>query len=181
VAGRQFTFFLGPSDQLGFENALRSSGDIAFLRERPRSTVPEEVETSIIHDFGSEPFGILIARRVDLPDVKFRPISGRPEFSCDPTLAPVIEFSRFPSVIADRFIRSGRLYRVDKYWGDDGRLVSKAPEFIEWGGRLYKLAKQSLTRVEQGCFAGSEALELRRSGIAFEGLDVRMGSVKSVD
>ena len=108
--------------------------------------------------------------------VEFRPIKGRGEFSCDPTFAPVIEFSR--CYATDRFIRAGRLYRVDKYWDENKQLVSKPDAFIDWGDRLYKLAKASLTKVEQGCYAGAEALELRKAGVAFEGLDIEMGSVK---
>jgi hypothetical protein len=75
-------------------------------------------------------------------------------------------------------MRASRLYRIDKYWGDDGKLVSKSPEFIDWADRLYKLAKASLTKVEQGCYAGAEALELRKAGVAFEGLDIEIGSVE---
>lgn len=178
MAGRQFSFFVGPSDQNALEEAVRASGDIALLREISSSYAPRELETSIIRDFSSAPFSILIARRTDLLHIEFRPIKGRQEFSCDPTSAPVIEFTRFPSVIANRVLRVGRLYRVDKYWGDNGSVVSKSREFIEWGESLYKLTKRSLTKIEQGCFAGEEALELRRAGIAFEGLDVPMGSIR---
>ena len=179
MAGRQFTFFIGPSDQLDLEKALRASGDIGFLNDWPQSAMPEEIDTSVIRDPCAEPFRILIARKIDVSQIEFRPIKGRKEFSCDPVLSPVVSFSRFPAVFANRFLRAGRLYRVDKYWSDDGRLVSKSPEFTDWCERLYKLAKKSLTKIEQGCFAGSEELELRKAGIAFEGLDVAMGSVKS--
>jgi hypothetical protein len=178
MAGHQFSIFLGPSDQADLEEAIRASGDIAFINDWPLSPKPEEIETSVIRDFGKESFKTLIARRADLADIEFHPIRGREEFSCDPTLAPVIEFSRFPFVVAGRFIRAGRLYRIDKYWSEDGKLVSKPDAFIEWGKRLYKLAKKSLFKVEQGCFAGKEALAFRKAGVAFEGLDIAMGSIK---
>lgn len=177
MAGRQFSFFIGPSDQIGLQDTLRSSGDISFLNDWPLSSTPDEIETSVIQNAQIEPFRILIARKVDVPQIEFRPIKGREEFSCDPVLSPVVEFSRFPTIVANRFLRAGRLYRVDKYWNDDGKLVSKSPEFIEWSEHLYKLVKKSLIKVGQGCFAGAEALELRRSGICFEGLDMAIGSV----
>jgi hypothetical protein len=177
MAGHQFSVFLGPSDQANFEEAIRASGDIAFLNDWPLSAKPEELETSVIRDYGKESFRTLIARRADIADIEFHPIRGREVFSCDPTLAPVVEFSRFPFVVAGRFIRSGRLYRIDKYWSDNGKLVSKPDSFIEWGERLYRLAKKSLFKVEQGCFAGEEALALRKAGVAFEGLDIAMGSI----
>jgi hypothetical protein len=51
-----------------------------------------------------------------------------------------------------------------------------------WGSgqadRLYKLAKASLTKVENGYYAGCEALERRNAGVAFEGLDIKIGSIK---
>jgi hypothetical protein len=178
MAGRQFSFFLAQADQTALEVALRESGDLAFVNERSSSSKAEERASSVIQEIGKEPFGLLIARRADLKDILFRPIKGRQEFSCDINTQPVVEFSRFPSASTDRFIRAGRLYRIDKYWGDDGKLVSKPPEFIDWAERLYKLAKASLTKVEQGCYAGAEALELRKAGVAFEGLDIEVGSIK---
>ena len=39
MAGKQFTFFLGHKDQLPFEHAMRTSGDIAFLKSWPSSRV----------------------------------------------------------------------------------------------------------------------------------------------
>jgi hypothetical protein len=174
MSGHQFSFFLGPSDQLKFEAALRTSGDIAFLKDRSHSSQPEEKASSIIQELGREPFRILIARRADVPNISFRPIRGRNEFSRDVTVQPIVEFDRFLG--NTRFIRPGRLYRVDKYWDADGKLASKPEGFIEWGERLYKGAKKSLLKVEQGCFAGEEALRMRKEGIAFEGLDIPSGS-----
>jgi len=79
---------------------------------------------------------------------------------------------------APTFMRAGRFYRVDQYWNDDRELISKPPEFIEWADRLYKLVKKSLTKVEQGHFAGVEALAMRKSGIPFEGLDIEFASLE---
>ena len=129
----------------------------------------------MIHDLGKDPFRVLIARREDISNISFRPIKGRDEYSCDVTIQPVVEFDRFFG--NSRFIRAGRLYRIDKYPGDDGKLVSKPDAFIEWGERLYQGAKKSLTKVEQGCFAGEEALKMREAGVAFEWLDIAMGSI----
>lgn len=176
MAGKQFTFFLSPSDQLGFEEALRASGDIAFLADLSKSDRPEELSTSRILAMGKETLGLWIARRADLLEIAFKPVGARDEFYCDPTFEPVIQFSR--CYVTARFIRAGRLYRVDKYWDENKQLVSKPDAFIDWADRLYKLGKASLTKVEQGCYAGAEALELRKKGVAFEGLDIEVGSIK---
>src|SRR4051812_44076624 len=110
MAGKQFTFFLAPSDQFGFEEALRASGHITFLAGLSNSERPEELSTSGVLAMGEERLGIWIARKADLPEIKFKPVGARGEFYCDPTFAPVVEFSR--CYATNRFIRAGRLYRV---------------------------------------------------------------------
>lgn len=176
MAGRQFGFFLSGSDQVRFEEALRASGEIAFIEVWPKAPRAVELATSVISKMGEDTLKILITRREDMRHVEFRPIRGREVYSCDPTFAPIVEFSR--CYVTDRFIRAGRLYRVDKYWDENKQLVSKPDAFIDWADRLYKLAKASLTKVEQGCYAGAEALELRKNSVAFEGLDIEVGSIK---
>ena len=176
MAGKQFSFFLGFADQIKFEEALRSSGDIAFLKFWPKSIRPEELSTSQVLTMGQDVLQVLIARRDDISQIEFLPIKGREAFSCDPTFAPVVEFGR--CYVTDRYIRAGRLYRVDKYWDDNRQLIDKPIAFIDWADQLYKLAKASLTKVEQGCYAGAEALELRKAGVAFEGLDIEVGAIK---
>jgi hypothetical protein len=176
MSGKQFTYYLAPSDQIGFEEAARGSGDVAFIRRLSRSEHPEEVSTTRILAMGKEHLGLLIARRVDLPGLKFSPVGARNEFSCDPLFTSVVEFGR--CYVTEQFIRAARMYRVDKYWDENKQLVSKPDAFIEWADRLHKLAKASLTKVEQGCYAGAEALELRKAGVAFEGLDIEVGSIK---
>jgi hypothetical protein len=176
MAGKQFSFFLGQEDQGEFEKALRSSGDVAFLKVWPKSPRPEELSTSRVLAMGQEILNVWIARREDLHNIEFRPLRGRDVFSCDPMFAPVIEFGR--CYVAERFIRAGRLYRIDKYWDQNKQLESKPDTFIDWADRLYKLAQASLTKVEQGCYAGAEALKLRKAGLVFEGLDVEVGSIK---
>jgi hypothetical protein len=176
MAGKQFSFFLGREDQLVFENALHLAGDVSFLKIWPKSSQPEVLPKSRVLAMGEEILDLLIAREADLPEIVFRPIQGRDVFSSDQFSAPVIEFGR--CYVTDRYIRAGRLYRVDKYWNDNRELVSKPAEFIEWAERVYKFAKASLTKIEQGCYAGRQALDLRKSGVALEGLDIEVGSIK---
>ena len=137
----------------------------------------EELASSIIDDPEQQSFGCLIARRADLADIRFKPTGYRDDdFSCNVTDEPVVEFDRF--FLFKNFLRAGRFYRVDQYWNKDRELASKSPEFVEWADRLYKLVKKSLTKVEQGHFAGAEALTMRQSGIPFEGLDIDFASLE---
>lgn len=171
--GRQFSFFLGPNDQKPFEEALRASGDVVFLKHWPHSPEPEVLQSSVILELGKEDLNLWVARRADLPLIRFRPIEGRAQFSCDPAFAPVVEFSR--SYVTNRFIRAGRLYRTDTYWNENDERQTKPPEFVAWADRLYKLGKRSLTLVEGPYYAGADALRLRDQSVAFEGLDIKIG------
>ena len=173
--GRQFSFFLGPKDQEPFEDALRRSGDLVFLKNWPLSPEPEELKSSVVLEMGREVLTLLVARRADVPLIRFQPIKGRADFSCDPTFAPVVAFSR--CYVTNRFIRAGRLYRTDAYWNDDDERQKKPSEFIAWADRLYKLGKRSLTLVEGTYYAGADALRLRDQGVALEGIDVNIGSL----
>lgn len=176
MAGNQFSFFLGLTDQIAIEEAIRASGDVVFLADRSHSEVGEQLPSSIMLDPENECFRILLARRVDLPLLRFYPTGYRDDdFACNVMFQPIIEFDR--TFAPKRFIRAGRFYRQDKYWNEDRELVSKSPEFILWADELYKLVKKTLTKVEQGCFAGPEALAMRKSGIPFEGLDIEYGSI----
>lgn len=118
MGGKQFSFFLGPADQIRFEEALRSSGEIAFLKVWPTSAHPEEQPTSRVLAMGSEILDLWIARREDLSQIEFRQVKGRDVFSCDLTFAPVVEFGR--CYVTDLYIRAGRLYWVDEYWDESG-------------------------------------------------------------
>ena len=174
MEGKQLVFFLGPNDQIGFENALRTSGDIAFLRLWPATPKPEELHDSLVREMGSEVLDLIIARKKDLLGLQFTPVRGRNVFSCSVTIEPIIEFSR--CYVSDDFIRSGRLYRVDQYWDQYGNIASKSDAFTAWAGRVFESARASLIKIERGFYAGTEAIELRKTGLKFEGLDVGVNS-----
>jgi hypothetical protein len=177
VAGKQFSFFLGLTDQIAMEEAIRASGDVVILSARSRAAWADEKESSVMHDPENEVFRVLIARRTDLPLIHFHPThSPDNDFACKVLDQQIVEYDRM--VGFKHFIRAGRMYRVDKFWNANHQIVSKSPEFIEWADRLYKLVKRSLTKVEQGFYAGQEALAMRRSGVPFEGLDVEFNSIQ---
>lgn len=177
MAGKQFSFFLGLTDQIAIEEAIRASGEVVFLDRRSHSPIGEELTSSIITDPLKQHFSCWIARRADFHNIRFYPTGYRDDdFACDVTFQPIVEFSR--SFAPKGFIRAGRFYRQDKFWNEDRELVSKSPEFILWADELYKLVKKTLTKVEQGCFAGPEALAMRKSGIPFEGLDIEFNTIE---
>lgn len=168
MVGKQFSFFLAASDQREFERSIKESGDIVFLKVWPQSSEPEEIQSSIISKMGEEVLTILVTLRKEMNNIRFSKIENQNRFSCDFTTSPAIEFSR--CYVTKDYIRAGRLYMVDKYWYN-GRIFEKSPEFIEWSRCLYNLGKRSLKKLDRGYYAGAKALELRESGLAFEGID----------
>jgi hypothetical protein len=171
MAGRQFSFFLGPNDQKSFEEALRGTGQVAFLKDRSHSPVAETQNSSVILKFGEEWLRILIARRDDVDKIRFKPIKDRNDFSCDVTLEPIVQFSR--CYVDDKIIRPGRLYRVDEYFDTNDKLKEKSPAFIEWADQLFANGKEALHKIGPGLYAGTEALALREAGVEFEGLEAK--------
>ncbi|MFN9357205.1 MAG: hypothetical protein ACK6A4_10370, partial [Alphaproteobacteria bacterium] len=69
MAGRQVNFFLGPSDQVPFEMALRGVGDLVILESRSRTAEPETRQTTEIVSFGKEPLRVILARPADLANL----------------------------------------------------------------------------------------------------------------
>jgi hypothetical protein len=162
MSGRQLNFYLAPGDQAPFEDALRTAVDFVVLKSRSHSPLPEFLTTVVVTHFGSEPLRVLLAPPNEISAVSFQPIRGRTEFSCDPTLAPIIEFDR--SYVGKDFIRLGRLYYVPRYLDAGRRPVSKSSGFLDWANRLMRAAKASLHEIERDTYAGSEAVALHRAG-----------------
>jgi hypothetical protein len=168
VAGRQLNFFLGPSDQEHFEQALQAAGPLVIFKSRSPSAAPETLTTTVIARFGEEHLRVLLARPDDLREVRFEPIKGRADYSCNPTYSPIIEFDR--CYVSDGLIRPGRLYYIPKYYDEDGKLVPKPALFLKWAEDVFSAARASLREIEGDLFAGAEALELREAGTRLEGV-----------
>lgn len=176
--GRQFSFFLGPNDQAHFEEALRSCGDVEFLKNWVECDHPLAVASSCVTKYGEEHLSLIIARRSMVNDLVLNR-TGYKEFrSIDVSTQPIVEFDR--CFVNRSFMRAGRLYRQDRYWSDN-RQVTKPVDFIEWADRLFRLGKKSLTHIGSGFYAGSEALRLRANGVAFEQFDIPIGSMSDSD
>jgi hypothetical protein len=166
MLGRQITVYLGRSDQAPFEQALSVAADFAILKSRSSSTRPELVSTTAISEYGKDRLRVLLARPGDLDAISFSQVLGRPEYSCDPTHQPIIEFDR--SYVGDAVIRAGRLYFVPRYYDQVGRVVSKPKEFLDWAERLLKAAQDATHEIRQGIYCGAEALALSKAGTRLE-------------
>lgn len=168
MAGRQVNFFLGPSDQVPFEMALRGVGDLVILESRSRTAEPETRQTTEIVCFGKEPLRVILARPVDLANLTYRLIEGRGNFASDSIFMPIVEFDR--CYVSEHLIRPGRLYFLPQYYDDSRQLVAKSDAFVRWANGLIAAAKKALTKIEHNFYAGAGALQMRSEGVLFEGL-----------
>lgn len=168
MSGRQLNFYLARSDQAPFEHVLRAVANLVILKSRSGSPRPELLENTVVTQFGGEPLRVLLAQPNELSSIVFHPIKGREEYSCDPILAPIVEFDR--SYVGEDFIRLGRLYYVPEYFDDVGRLVSKRSAFLDWAERLMRATKAWLHEVNPDTYAGPGALALHRAGLRLQPL-----------
>lgn len=122
----------------------------------------------MITRFGEEPLRVLLARPADVGDIKFRPIEGREDYSCNPGTERVVEFDR--CYVTPDFIRPGRLYFIPNYYDEANRVIDKPREFVDWADGLLGAARRVLKRAGPNFLAGDDALKLRESGVRLEGL-----------
>jgi hypothetical protein len=167
MRGRQINFFLGPSDQAPFEDALRRVDELAILQSRSRTPVPEPIASTVIRQYGIEPLRILLARPSDVSKISAHQILGSDEYTCDPVADLIVEFDR--SYVSTGLIRPGRLFYYASLIGSEGP-VDKATAFVEWASGLFRGARGFLVRIDRYWWAGPEALRLSSLGHKLEGL-----------
>ena len=167
--GRKFSFFLSSSDQQRFNSFLLDVDDSVFFNSRPNYPEAQILDSSA----SRESHRVLVGRRSDLSNIRFISISGCSDFSSDVSSQPFIEFDR--SHLKAKCLWEGRLYRTDRFWDENGEISLKSEDFVRWADRLFRIAKKSLTKIESGFYAGDEAIEMRKNGIAFVQLDLSIG------
>lgn len=133
--GRQLNFFLMPEDLTGLESAVRSVGDVLFLRSRHATRQVEVVDSLIItrDQMGSVDLRAYLCRPDDLPQVALRYVSNQEHFVVEPG-SPVIEVDR--CFFDGKFLHRGRLYFYT---------ASDTPaDFTRWALRVFRAVRKSL-------------------------------------
>lgn len=159
---RQLNFYISISDQLLFEQAIKSCG--VFYALKSRSTSPRGVilRDTLIASFGREPLRIILATRKDYKNIRYSQVGADSEFSADVVYMPVIEFDR--CYVGDNYIRRGRLYVFFEHYDASGNVVPKAPDFVKWAQCVFSSIKRVLIRMPDGRYAGAGAISLRDQG-----------------
>jgi hypothetical protein len=146
--GHQVNFFILPADLPAIEAAIRTTGEVCFLKDRTPTARPAKLETLAVEsqDMSQRQIStaVYIVRRGDLDTVKTRFVSAQDYWLIASTESPVIEFS-------PGFFDGNRLGRGRAYFASDLRFRPElpSPDFVNWGDRVHARIKKMLTRVPE--------------------------------
>jgi hypothetical protein len=150
--GKQVNFYLLPADLVVVEDAIRSTGPVAFLPNLVPEPLVKQLPTIAISEaqMGKEPLRVYVTHPKCLKLIRFRPVPERGYFIIEPG-SPVIELDR--NYVDDQRIRHGRLYF---YTGSDFD-----PEFMKWAEGVLRAVRKVLVRKPElgGEYFGPGALE----------------------
>lgn len=150
--GKQVNFYLLPKDMPILEDAIRSTGPVAFLpnivpepfvKTLPSIELPES-------QMGKEPLRVYVTHPDFLSRVQFRHVPQQGHFIVEPG-SPVIELDR--NYFDGQRIRHGRMYF---YTGPDFD-----SDFMHWAGGVLKAVRKVLVRKPEfgGEYFGPAALK----------------------
>ena len=164
--GRQFRFYLLPSDIERMAEDLRVRFGARFLDATSPAMIPAECE-SLVRTFGTNTASIDCYFTMPGSEIKTRYNSARKLWFVD--LEPeVIEFSG--CYFHGDVLQPGRFYfQTDFVMGNE--LWKKRPEFLKWADRVFRETKK-LLEYSSGMMAyvGGDAKRWRQSGGRFASL-----------
>lgn len=164
--GHQINFYLSPKDVLELEKRLLSVEKTLILHSRSRGPYPRIVDSTDLVEDGHQQNFFNLVRIADLDSVVTKEIKNQGYWSIDELRSPVIEFTR--SNFDGALIRRGRLYYIDVYYDDSGKLVGKTLGFDVWAKKVLSKARRSLEYdKELLAYIGAEANEMRKNSIKF--------------
>ena len=139
MESRQLNFYLNLSDQHLFDQMLKANELIKLCQYQTEEACPYFLESSIITKMGEEALKIILVRKSDIENIRYRKIKERYIYSIDSIRSPVIEYSR--CYVGDNIIRRGRLYFVKAHYDDKDYLISKSSDFLAWANQLLDEAR----------------------------------------
>lgn len=159
--GHQINFYLSPRDMLELEKELLSLEETLILHDRSRGPYPRIVDSTDLVEDGDRQHFFNFVRTADLDSVVMKEVKTQGYWNIDDLRSPVIEFTR--SNFNGELIRRGRLYYIDVYYDDSGKLVGKTPGFDVWAKKVLSKARRSMEfDKELLAYVGDEANEMRK-------------------
>lgn len=137
--GRQLNFFLMPEDLAVLESAVRSAGQVKFLRSRHSTKNLEVLDSLVItrDQMGHVDLRAYLCRPDDLQQVTLRYVPNQEHFVVQPG-SPVIEVDR--CFFDGKFLHRGRLYFFTTNY--------TPADFTRWASRVFRSVRNSLVRQE---------------------------------
>lgn len=159
--GKQVRYFLTPEDTVELEAELRTIEPLVVLHRRSSIMLPRVLEHLDFEENGNPWLFFYLARPDDLDSIVMNHVASQNYWGIDSLRSPVIEFNRcyFDGV----YLRRGRIYLNDKFYGVDDELVEKPAPFRAWANAVLGKTRRSLHKID-GDYFGQEALKLHENG-----------------
>jgi len=152
---KQLYFYLNLEDQCLFDQMLKADEQIIFCRYQAKKMHPIFLESTVIKEVGEEALKIIMVRKTDIENIKYRKVTGRNSYFIDTLRSPVIEYSR--CYVTKKLVRRGRLYFLKKYYDDNNTLIEKPRDFVVWANHILGAARKNLAFHSAGELIGSGA------------------------
>jgi len=141
--GRQINFFLHPGDHGGFDELLKSFGDVVLFRHYQYSDVLTTIDDTLIRDIDKEKNRVYLMRPTDFKGIGLEYVENHHYWYVNNRSLPVLHFDR--SVYNNKSIQRGRLYFEPRYVKDT-EWVNKPDDFIHWADKILKTVRSRLKK-----------------------------------
>lgn len=143
MSSKQINFYITPEDIFDINNFLLES-ECVFIKENTLETKSIFIDSLAT----KEPlFKVGLSRSEFANKVQYKYLEAKNYYYLDVLRSYVIDFDLggfYP--YSNKELHRGRFYYVFEYYGDDGNVVCKNAEFIEWADSMFKNLKSQFLR-----------------------------------
>ena len=155
--GQQVNFYATPNDLKAAEERIRQCGDYLVLHARSPQSKPRIVPSVDFEENGKKWLFYYLVKPDDLASVQTREVAKQDYWTIDDLRSPVVEFTS--SFFDGAKMRPGRVYFQDRYYADNGQLVTKPESYVKWAKSILVAVKKELQRdTALDAYIGPDAL-----------------------
>jgi hypothetical protein len=158
--GRQVSFVLTWEDSEALFLEFRTRLDFVIIHSRTAKDEPRILDTPHCNENGRYWLYLFLTQPHRISEVIMRKVAKQDYWTIDDLRSPVVEFTH--SFTDATRIRVGRLWYESTYYGENGELVTKPKDFLDWADRILKITRRTLTK-DGNYYFGKEALEKVKS------------------
>ncbi len=162
MASVQVNFYLMPDEQASFDQLLKSAGALRIITGMSSAFRPQLASTTVLHSPGAEDLKVHLVRDQDLELLRADQGPDGKEWFVDVLRSPVIEYWR--CFTDGKILRRGRLYFIEDYFNNHGRLVKKDADFLKWARAVIANVRRSMKKRADGDYM-SQGVAERDSGL----------------